>query len=1369
MDNRESSHRRFSLKILVVLLSFVSVISILLIILTLSPGESLIQLYAASRLHNLLGQEVRIGSLETNLISRLDLHDIEIYQIQSGDTIPFLNLKSCHVTYSLRELLKRRLTIKTVDLDDLSISIRRDSTGIYNLPMSDQKKGKARDSSRRSFAVQLKEVHIRGSSVEYADRSTPGTYVHMQNIDLRARHHEGDTYQFRLQSEAGRVEYGSTPLAVQYIELLGSGNSSGLTLDSASVYLPGLALSGTSKIMQLREEPSITGDLRITGNPGPLVQSVRRHVSDRLLPIEGDMDVAIHIEGSLANPTVAVQAYLPELNVAEIEIRRCLAQASIVPGSINIHKIELEALGGEVDCEAELTLDSLSTFQLRMRINGIDLKQALPQFARDTTPYRGRINGTVSAAGAVDNPASWDISANLKLGHVTYRRTQLPDFNVGLNMKDGRVDFRLQHESAEVLANGRLTGDRVEGRFSAEISRLEHIASLLNIPELTGRLDVQGSLEGRLNSPTIRASIRARKLKYRDFLVDSLSGGVLYERGRISLIEAYLAGVQNPIDTIHPPFDLSGISGGISYEGHFDGPLDNLKGNGAVNLLRPGYRNIQFDHGRLRFELDDHQVRLSTLELRKDSLLIQGNGEFHIASKRGDCDFRLLESSVNELNSGDIGIEYPDGGDRRIEDFVPAGDIKAAFRLPVDEQFSIRLDGNRINLMKIQTLFPRPRDMSGSLEFGMNMAGSPNAPRAELEFILREPRFRQVEIDSIKGELLLADDRLNVRRIALHSGDHCSWAAVVLSLARDERGKYAISGNNVCKGEAHGSNFKLGTLNPIFSNKFWINGLGSFNLKWDGTLAFPHLVGEIVLKDGSVELGEKTPTVHTVHLNSTIQDSTLLIKSLNGFIRQTPFLMRGMLEVSKRRDVRLQLNLSISDIGTVEGNGLMSRDTLQFDARIRHVDLALLQPFVPGVKQLSGDLNTTLMLSGSMRDPKIDGHLVVRKLALQPHWLSTPFTDGVINVSFDRNEVKIDTLLMRMNDGIVSVSGNVIHERGELRNVHLKTYARELRMERPKQFVTQLKSADFSYRNKENHYLLDGDVVLGDTRFLMNFKPQSILPFTKSMERPVQELPSFLAQTRMNIRIRESDNIWIDNNLARMRLHAELNVIGNPARPNMSGRVTVVKGYILFLDRKFKITRGVVDFVDPEHLNPIVDLAAGTTVKSYRAMEMTSYDITLSVRGPLDEAEFEFVSIPPLERSDIVSLLTIGATREQLAGRDMEGEAPSVSGIILERAKELSSRRVAAYISRNVGGLLGLDQVTIDGNLFRFDKSWGPELLASKKFSDKVEITYKTNIGHLNDQSIRLDYRLTERFSLQGETDQFGRSGLDFKYGLRFK
>jgi autotransporter translocation and assembly factor TamB len=129
----------------------------------------------------------------------------------------------------------------------------------------------------------------------------------------------------------------------------------------------------------------------------------------------------------------------------------------------------------------------------------------------------------------------------------------------------------------------------------------------------------------------------------------------------------------------------------------------------------------------------------------------------------------------------------------------------------------------------------------------------------------------------------------------------------------------------------------------------------------------------------------------------------------------------------------------------------------------------------------------------------------------------------------------------------------------------------------------------------------------------------------------------------------------------------------------------------------------------------------------------------------------------------------LGKTRSQLSGSGDDAGESSVAGSILKRAKQLSSKKMTNYVSGKIGDVLGLDRLSVEGDLLGANGEEGATLFASKRISDRTEITYSTGIGHINEKRIRLEYRLTGRLSVQGETDQAGRSGLDFKYRLRYR
>jgi len=518
-----------------------------------------------------------------------------------------------------------------------------------------------------------------------------------------------------------------------------------------------------------------------------------------------------------------------------------------------------------------------------------------------------------------------------------------------------------------------------------------------------------------------------------------------------------------------------------------------------------------------------------------------------------------------------------------------------------------------------------------------------------------------------------------------------------------------------------------------------------------------------------LKMDPESPAFRDLQLLVSVQDSILNIERFTGKLQNFSWQTQGQIIARQWKAFDLQMKLEFLELGTILGNGRFTQDSLHLQTRISQMNLAVFQPFLPQVKQLSGTCNTELLIYGLLNNPEARGTLEVRDLEMQVPDLNSKISRSLLKINFDRKTVAIDSIYLAMNGGNIFITGSVTHDKGQPSDINLRANIDDVKIDRPGEASVKLKSVRLNYTKQNAYYLLDGDIILGESRIIYGLRPQALLSFARSVDRPKPEVHPLIQQTRMNVRFRESENMWIDNNLARLRFHTELAFIGNLAQPNLSGRLQIEEGYVFYLDRKFQVKRGVVDFIDPNRLNPIVDLKADASIKSYQTLRGTPYTITLTLSGALDQVVVELTSVPPLEKSNIVALLTVGATREQLTSKDTAGKGTSVAEVLRERMEVLSSQRISSYASRKIGSFLGLEKMTIEGNLFQFGKSWGPELLASKKLSNRMEVTYSTTVGHMNEQSIRLDYRLSKYFSVRGQTDQRSRSSIDLKYGLKFK
>jgi autotransporter translocation and assembly factor TamB len=1354
MTESKSQKKRILRWLARVVLFALVLLGILLVFFTLPPGEKAIKRVVEKRLGHLLAQEVRIGKLETNLFTHLEMRNLQIYKEQSGDTILLLDLGEAKVNYRLIDLLKKPPAIRSLYLEDLLLSVRKDSSGAYNIPLSEPAEKEDSVSHAALIPFVLGKAEVRGATLRYGD-DISGLTVSAYDAGLTAEHGGGQTYAFHFRADSAEGRYREIPLTTWEIGLDGRFGTDQVRLDSMAMRLPGLKFAGDVRMKSEGDSTALTGRLFLRGDPAELAQLARGYLLPMLPAIQGDVNLSAEVGGFLDHPRLGVTLDFPTLEVAEIPLRQGLIRAEWEPDLVTMNQLSVQIMKGTISGTASLTTDGLFAARASLQMENIDLAQVWRGVYGDVSPYQGKISGTLEASGRGQDPKNWDLSSDLKLSQLSYASKPVSDLSTSLSLRGGQAEIRLRQADSEIAATAALQDQKLKGEFSGRLEQLEPLAGLFDLQELSGAAEIKGTLAGELDSPEISAEIRGEKIAYQDFPVDSLTVNALYRGGEIYVSDCRFGGELDPIDTLRPPFGISGLTGKITYTGSAGGRLDSLKGDVAVNLLQLSYGGIDFDRGLIAAVLENQRLQLLSLELRGDSLLIRGTGEFDLSSAKG---------------TGEIGLTKSAGPQTDSLDFLrPAGSLMGTFDLSNPDRMRLKLQGTQLDLEAVRFLLPQPPDIGGLIRFDLDFSGNLNQPHAQIDFDCSEPRFRSAEMDSVKGHLTFADGRLSYQPLQLYYGSHYAWAKGAVQLERRDDGSYYFSEKSLLQGQAQGQDLDVALLQPFLPQDVQISGRGSYDLSWNGTLSQPHPVGTFRLVDGKVQTQPGAPPFEQINLSCSLQDSILSLDSLSGAVRQTPFWLQAKATLRSHGEFAVQLDLSVSDLGAVTGEGTVSSDSLRFNARIREMNLTTLQPFLPELEDLSGNLNAELSASGQTADPLIEGHLEIRELSFQPAWFDSPLNRGLVKIGFSQNRIRVDTLLMRKDQGVVFVSGSLVHDKGALSSVDLKVSVDDLEINRPKELILVVKSARLGYRSQNSYHLLDGDVVLGESRMLVNFRPQSILPFAQAAQKPARELPSLLQTTKMNVRLRESRNLWVDNNLAHLRLHTELSVIGSPAQPNITGRVVVEEGYVLYLDRKFQVKQGVVDFIDPDRLNPVIDFNAQATVTSYQATEATPYVITLAITGPLDEAVVELTSDPPQDKSNILSLLTIGATREQLGGQDATGKDASLSSVLKERAQSISSQKIAGYTSRKVSSFLGLEQFTIEGNLFRFDNSWGPQLLASKKISPGVEITYITTVGHSNENSFRLDYRLSKHLSLEGQTDQQGRAGMNLKYRLQSK
>lgn len=549
---------------------------------------------------------------------------------------------------------------------------------------------------------------------------------------------------------------------------------------------------------------------------------------------------------------------------------------------------------------------------------------------------------------------------------------------------------------------------------------------------------------------------------------------------------------------------------------------------------------------------------------------------------------------------------------------------------------------------------------------------------------------------------------------------------------------------------------------------YQVGGNGLLEVTLSGRIGKPKLGGALLLHNGYFATKGEGGRFDSLNANISGSDTLIIINALTGVYKGVALAIVG--EVKFRTLKWFELNAKLSAYGreSLQIQAEVKNEALNATLLLQNFDLALVQPLVPGLDALGGIANADIKVTGAFSKPEVNGRIEVGKLYLSPTSTEDSLLNCSLRVTINNQRVDIERLYGEFGGGTILASGTYAFSE-DASNSNLKLHIENSRLYKTKDFLLRVKNGDLEIRQSDNFILVEGDVQLGESYIRHRYTPQMVVDMIRNAERPHKPKSKLLEKVKLDIRIRNSEDIWLDNNLARLKMRADLALTGSLARVGVAGRIMAIEGYVLYLDRKFLVEEGagVLDFYDPYKINPNISLIAKATIKSFKSRDDTEHIITFSVYGELDKAVIVLASEPPEDVSDIISLLTLGITRRDLTGVDGKKGDVTFQEAVRERLELLTSRRISGYVASNVENLLGLKSFTIENNLFQFNRNWGPQLIASKKLSDRTELTYTTTIGRINEQGIKLAYNFTSRLAVVGETDQLGKAGIDFTYKIK--
>lgn len=403
------------------------------------------------------------------------------------------------------------------------------------------------------------------------------------------------------------------------------------------------------------------------------------------------------------------------------------------------------------------------------------------------------------------------------------------------------------------------------------------------------------------------------------------------------------------------------------------------------------------------------------------------------------------------------------------------------------------------------------------------------------------------------------------------------------------------------------------------------------------------------------------------------------------------------------------------DDGAVRGESAGADDEVTITARANAFPIGWLEPFLDdrAVSELSGTLRLNLTVTGTQARPQLDGIAMVSngRFGAVATGMVYPF---LADVTFRGNEVSLDDVRVvdeRSGETRLRVGGNVrlrelsvgefnltitptefmAMDTRSLRRLVVDAGARPLRLTgtltRP-----QLRGAVALSRG--DIYVTD-DLVAPDVE-RVDLTDEQLRTLEARFGRVITArdtaVSRFADALDYDLTVQVRRNVWVRSDAGlRYNIEFEGDVqavkLAFAPESNLFGTISLVRGSVETLNRRFDVQRGTLTFNGPPR-SAFVDLGATLDVRlSGTLAGRSSAQITLGVVGRLDDnPEIRLSSDPPMEPADILSVIATGQLADNLAagsalGGALEGAFFGQIGGLLE-----------GFASRN----LGLDLAQVD-------------------------------------------------------------------------
>lgn len=1059
-------------------------------------------------------------------------------------------------------------------------------------------------------------------------------------------------------------------------------------------------------IDEIRSDPlnSLFVDLNVKGSI--YIQSLLELVKVKE-KIKGLVDFSGNLKGPLSKLTGKGKATMREGNLYGIEVKTLRCNIGYRKGTLSFSDGKASLYNGTAEATASVQIYGGAFYSVEVKAEGVDSIPLLDLIGWRPDILPGKVRGELRTAGKGFNPSGWfEYRPITSKGDYILKRIRSIKAFYTMEKDILRLnDARAETGSSELIVNGRI--DIASSKLDLKTRLFSKNFNELTDPflkDLTGSGGFYGTVKGRFDDPVI-------------------SGHVSTEA--VTLYHHNLGHVQADID-----YRKKGLS------------IKNLLSKRADAEIRIN-GSIGFSGAKELFDLSNPSYNLSAsvrnIELKEIGTLIQErkSKDFFKTSISGNLNADLLirgtapelkgqiklhKPAINQIifDSASSSFIYEDGEVRLKEIVIKkfTKDRESLIRgegiIYRDETIQFRIKGDisvddlnsgwRISHSKYQI-----PNISGLLIFQAEGKGKLDNPEIHIKANLLSGRISKTDIGDSRIKANLKDKELKFESLLFQEKTiikgrldlrDISWtASIELRSGRYERLVEAF-------------------LKEV-PEDLLLNMGGHIDLSGKGQ----HLNAIGLIDELNITLfGHSFSSEKEIYFS--MKDWRVSLPTVKMRSGATSFEIKGIVDINKEIDMSL------------EGRS----------------NLMPLKGFSKKIETLRGETEFVLSISGKWDSPKINGGVTINNAFVDIKGIPYHLSSAKGYVYIDEDRIIIDKISGKIGGGDIYISGITYLKGFKIKKFYVDSIVNNITLNISKDFPVNF-NGNFLLSGTPESHLLSGEVRLKMARYKERVEWKSWLLKAKTRERPKGEIGA-IEDTGLNIKIYGTDNIIIDNNIARAQVKLDMLLRGTVLQPIIFGRIESTGGTVYFRNNEFRILKASADFSDPKRINPVMTIIAETSVKGY--------DIRLNLEGEMEHFNLSLSSDPPLSEIDILSLLTVGRFGKELKGIE--------SGIGASEATSFLTGKMQDVIEERFRTLTGLDRLEVDPYVSKTTGTISPRITVSKRLlGDRLFVTFSSAVGTAESNVLKLEYLLNRNISLIGIRDEKGGIGGDIKFRFEFR